>query len=654
VALERARRRQAVVVGAIAVPDEGPARGPRKGGQARWPTLLAAVVGAVLMASSLGAGPLVAATQGPGPTGELTLSAEGDVESSPTGDATPAAPEASAGVDSEADAPRRSRAAADEDPTPDPTPTPTPRPTPRPTPWPTPPGVKGLDVSHWNPNVDFDRAARLGVRFVFVKASQGVTMRDELFPVHVGAARAAGIEVGAYHFFDYRKAGREQARHFLATVRGTTGLSGLLPLVVDVETLSTLGKPNKTRARQRLHVLLDELYRQTGRYPMIYTSRHMWGQVLGAPLGFGQYPLWVACWKCDTVHLPRGWSSWRFWQFGQFRFGSGLPKLDGNVYSAGTSRLRGERQRTMRLERGAEWTRSAKISADLRGFHGTDVRVALDDGPFGDWRPYQASMPVDLGRAQGGRAVRLQLRSHRGVRSPVIRDGILLDSVAPTVSGPRVSLAEGARVPRHAARVRVVAAMKAADKTSGLERSVLAASCGGAQRARSIRPSDGPDLEVDLDRDGCTIRASASDRVGHASERHLSPRVELIDIRAGNERITFRGAWRTTRQAGALAGTLARARAPGAAATLRFQGAQFAVVARRGPSSGRLDVIVDGKLVERVNLFAPTTDERRIVIVGDVARGEHTLRLRSSGSADARSTGATVWLDAVLVLDRRR
>jgi GH25 family lysozyme M1 (1,4-beta-N-acetylmuramidase) len=108
------------------------------------------------------------------------------------------------------------------------------------------------------------------------------------------------LHAGAYHFFDYRKPGRSQARHFLATLRRTSGLDRLLPLVVDVETLSSLGQPDPPAARSRLHALLDELYRQTGRYPMIYTSQSMWRRVVGEPLGFGPYPLWVACWKCDV------------------------------------------------------------------------------------------------------------------------------------------------------------------------------------------------------------------------------------------------------------------------------------------------------------------------------------------------------------------
>jgi lysozyme len=534
-------------------------------------------------------------------------------------------------------------------------PTPTPRPTPRPTPWPTPPGLKGLDVSHWNPDVDFERAADLGVRFVIAKASQGLSMRDDYFLIHTDEARAAGIEVGAYHFFDYRKDGRRQARHFLATVRKATGLGGLLPLVVDVETLSTLGVPNKARARARLHALLDELYRRTGRYPMIYTSKSMWERVVGAPRGFGAYPLWVACWKCDRVHMPRGWTSWRFWQFGQFRFGAGLPKLDGNVYSANIARLRGELQRSMRLDGDAEWTKASQVTADLRGYQGKEVRVALDGDGFGPWQPFDRSLDVELGDAQGPRAVRLQLRSFRNVRTTILRDTIQLDSVAPAVSGPRLTLEDAGRVPKTGKRIPVVAAMSARDRTSGLRRSILAASCGGEQRARAARPASGPDLAVMLDRAGCTVKASARDRVGHSASRTVSPNASVVDVRRSGGAVTFRGGrWVMERLGSAVAGTLARTDVRGASASLRFDGAQFAVVARRGPSGGELDVIVDGKKVGRVDLYAAEKDDRRIVFVGNVRRGSHTLKLRATGTADSRSSGRWVSLDAVLVLDRRR
>ena len=30
---------------------------------------------------------------------------------------------------------------------------------------------------------------------------------------------------------------------------------------------------------------------------MVYTSTHMWDQVMGNDMTFGDNPLWVACWR---------------------------------------------------------------------------------------------------------------------------------------------------------------------------------------------------------------------------------------------------------------------------------------------------------------------------------------------------------------------
>ena len=182
---------------------------------------------------------------------------------------------------------------------------------------------------------------------------------DDTYRRHTREARQAGLEVGAYHFFDYKKEGVAQAQHFLETVRSTSGEDGLLRLVVDVECLKSIGTSNHERARDRLHALLDELYRETGRYPMIYTSQTMWNRVVGGPRSFGRYPLWVACWKCRSLYMPKGWTEWQFWQVGTYRY-SGLGGLDGNVFHATSlSRLRQERQRPIRLERGEPYRPAA-------------------------------------------------------------------------------------------------------------------------------------------------------------------------------------------------------------------------------------------------------------------------------------------------------
>jgi hypothetical protein len=551
--------------------------------------------------------------------------------------------------------PKTASAAADEEPPPDPSPppSPTPPPTPKPTPWPVPPGVQGLDVSHWNGFPDFVKLSAAGMRYVFSKATQGHSFVDDTYRRHTREAKQAGLEVGAYHFFDYQKGGKKQAQHFLDTLRATTGLNGLLPLVVDVECLQSIGTSDHAKAKQRLHALMNELYRQTGRYPMIYTSQSMWTKVVGAPASFGKYPLWVACWKCNNLYMPKGWSEWLFWQVGLFRF-PGVANLDGNIFrSTAVKQLRAVKQRPIKLDGGARFALSRGVRADLRGVDGRDVRVALGDGTFGEWQPFQRQFDLQLAPAQGPQDVRLQLRSFRGVSSPVFRASIVLDSVAPAISGPRLSLTAGVRVPKSGAKAPARASISARDATSGLESSALRASCGGSQRAASVGVAGEAKLAFNLDVKGCEVAGEARDVAGHTRTKALKPRVQLVNARSNSKQLTLTGVWKTIRRDSAVKGTLLRATGGGAEVRLRFTGAQFAVVARRGPDSGQVMVILGGKHIDTIDLYSPTVDNRRVVLVRNVPSGTHVLKLRATGASAAEASGTNVWLDAILVLDRR-
>jgi len=585
----------------------------------RWRAVAASLAAVPLVLASVSASPLAAAQREVAPSSAPVLAAEGDPSPAPT---------------------------------PTPTPTPTPEPTPKPTPWPTPKGVKGVDVSHWNGAPDFDKLHSNGMRFTFSKVSQGTSFVDDTFRRNTRNARAAGLAAGAYHFFDYRKGGRAQAKHYLATLKATSGLSGLLPLVVDVETLSSLGTPDKALARSRLHALLDELYARTGRYPMIYTSRFMWDKVVGGATSFGSYPLWVACWKCDTVHLPRGWKGWDFWQWGQFKTGG--KKLDGNLWRSSGEALKQQKQRSMRLARGAEWSTTRTVEADLRGYDGMQVRYATDGQPFGPWQPYDRRFDLRLSKKQGRQEVRLQLRSFRSVKSPVVRDTIRLDSKTPTVWGPRVTLRQGQRVTKGGRRVPMLVDMGASDATSGLAFTRLLAACNGTVRAAKSSTRSRPTLATRLDRKSCQLTGSATDKLGLRAASKLSPSVELIDLKRSHPRVTFGSGWKMLSGSEPLGSTMARASTKGATIKARIEGAQFGVVVRRGPAGGRLQVIVDGKVVDTIDLYAKQGDPRRVAYVRNVPRGQHKVKLRATGTGRAKSTDTIVWVDALLVLDRRK
>ena len=92
--------------------------------------------------------------------------------------------------------------------------------------------IAGIDVSKHNGDIDFKRVRDDDYQFVFIKASEGKTYRDDAFDRNYKGAREAGLLVGAYHFFRKNRTGKEQADNFLSAINGK---KMDLPLVIDLE-----------------------------------------------------------------------------------------------------------------------------------------------------------------------------------------------------------------------------------------------------------------------------------------------------------------------------------------------------------------------------------------------------------------------------------
>lgn len=62
--------------------------------------------------------------------------------------------------------------------------------------------LKGIDVSKWQGQIDFNAVKRSGVDFVIIQAGYGkrVTQKDPYFEQNYARAKAAGLKIGAYWF----------------------------------------------------------------------------------------------------------------------------------------------------------------------------------------------------------------------------------------------------------------------------------------------------------------------------------------------------------------------------------------------------------------------------------------------------------------------
>ena len=71
--------------------------------------------------------------------------------------------------------------------------------------------VRGIDVSHHQGPIDWQRVAADDVAFAVIKATEGGDHVDDAFATNLREARAAGLAVGAYHFFTFCRPGGDQA-----------------------------------------------------------------------------------------------------------------------------------------------------------------------------------------------------------------------------------------------------------------------------------------------------------------------------------------------------------------------------------------------------------------------------------------------------------
>lgn len=180
--------------------------------------------------------------------------------------------------------------------------------------------LNGIDVSKYQPEVNWAEVKQAGYAFAFARATYGSGQVDAYFDSHWRGMKAAGVARGAYHFFVTADDPTAQANLFVRAV-GSLG-DGDLPPVIDVEADSGTGANLVGGVR----VWLDIVERELGRVPAIYTAPAFWNENLTA--GFGRYPLWVAEYGVSRPKPVKGWDGWTFWQHSE----SGtVPGIRGSV-----------------------------------------------------------------------------------------------------------------------------------------------------------------------------------------------------------------------------------------------------------------------------------------------------------------------------------
>lgn len=168
--------------------------------------------------------------------------------------------------------------------------------------------VRGVDVSHYQGEIDWQVLASQGIDFAFIKATEGSSFVDDCFDFNFEEARKTKLYVGAYHFFSFDSSGITQAENFINTVEV---FDDSLPPVVDVEFYGSKSTPTRDSIASELKPMLITLEEHYGKKPIIYTTEEVYQQFLSDD--YEDYPIWIR----DIISTPKlsDGKEWTFWQY---------------------------------------------------------------------------------------------------------------------------------------------------------------------------------------------------------------------------------------------------------------------------------------------------------------------------------------------------
>lgn len=173
--------------------------------------------------------------------------------------------------------------------------------------------VHGIDAAHWQGAIDWPVARAAGVSFAYLKATEGGDVADPAFAGYWRAARAAGLRVGAYHFFYFCRPAEVQAAWFIRTVPKTPGM---LPPVLDLEwnprSPTCRLRPDGAAVRAEAERFLDRVEQHYGQRPLVYTTPEFYAQNDLGRLPRVQFWLRSVAAPPDEVYPGQPWIFWQY------------------------------------------------------------------------------------------------------------------------------------------------------------------------------------------------------------------------------------------------------------------------------------------------------------------------------------------------------
>ena len=207
---------------------------------------------------------------------------------------------------------------------------------------------RGIDISEFQGEIDFEEVRRSGIEAVYIRAGAG-EYTDEYFAENYERAKTAGLKIGFYHYVTARSVeeGRRQARFFASLAAGR---EPDMRLAMDFEYFGSL---SVSQINAISEAYLDELTALTRREAVIYSDLSNARNIFSRSLA-EKYPLWAAQYGADEPSANGKWRDWVGFQYtDEGRVGGIYGNVDRNIFTeriflSDSGRIDGEKRTSVR------------------------------------------------------------------------------------------------------------------------------------------------------------------------------------------------------------------------------------------------------------------------------------------------------------------
>lgn len=192
--------------------------------------------------------------------------------------------------------------------------------------------IRGVDVSSYQGEIDWNTLSKQNIQFAFIKATEGSSFIDPNFSSNYENAQKTSLRIGAYHFFSYDSSGKTQAENFIKTV---PKIDNMLPPVVDVEFYGDKEQnpPDSKDVQKELDDFLYQIEEYYNKRPIIYATEKSYDMFISEK--YNNYNIWIRNVICyPSISDGRTWTFWQYTNRAVLNGYNGSEKfIDMNVFN---------------------------------------------------------------------------------------------------------------------------------------------------------------------------------------------------------------------------------------------------------------------------------------------------------------------------------